>query len=159
MVRDGDGRAGIWFFSLDAARLSAVSVARATYRLPYFWSAMRVAERDGQDGLHLAGWPAAGPAICCQPGCGSASTAGFGADELGERDHFLTARWVLFSSSGTWHRLARASHEPWPLYRARAQVVDDQLIAAAGLPQPDAEPLVHYSPGVDVRIGRPEKQW
>ena len=31
-------RAGIWFFSLDAARLGAVVTARATYRIPYFWS-------------------------------------------------------------------------------------------------------------------------
>ena len=28
---------------------------------------------------------------------------------------------------------------------------------AAGLPAPRGEPLVHYSPGVDVRIGRPER--
>ena len=27
---------------------------------------------------------------------------------------------------------------------------------AAGLPAPGGEPLVHYSPGVDVTIGRPE---
>ena len=28
---------------------------------------------------------------------------------------------------------------------------------AAGLPAPEGEPLVHYSPGVDVAIGRPER--
>ncbi len=35
-VRDSHGRAGIWFFSLDAARLGAVAaaVARAAYHLP-----------------------------------------------------------------------------------------------------------------------------
>jgi len=35
-VRDAAGRAGIWFFSLDAARAGAVAVAvaRTTYRLP-----------------------------------------------------------------------------------------------------------------------------
>ena len=41
-VRDARGRPGIWFFSLDAGRLGAVAVARTTYRLPYFWSAMRI---------------------------------------------------------------------------------------------------------------------
>ena len=45
---------------------------------------------------------------------------------------------------------------PWPLHRAEALTVDDGLISAAGLPEPSGEPLVHYSPGVDVRIGRPE---
>ncbi len=45
-VRDGEGRSGIWFFSLDAARLGAVVTARATpYRLPYFWSSMRLGVR------------------------------------------------------------------------------------------------------------------
>lgn len=38
-VRAADGTTGLWFFSLDAARLGAVIVARARYRIPYFWSA------------------------------------------------------------------------------------------------------------------------
>ena len=41
-----DGTTGIWFFSLEAARLGAVVTARGTYRLPYFWAAMAV-ERAG----------------------------------------------------------------------------------------------------------------
>jgi uncharacterized protein YqjF (DUF2071 family) len=76
--------------------------------------------------------------------------------DLDERDHFLTARWILFSVAGSRYRFARAWHQPWPLYRAQVQSVDDHLIAAAGLPRPDGEPVAHYSPGVDVRIGRPE---
>src|ERR1700735_2512836 len=54
-ARDRDGRAGIWFLSLDAARLGAVAVARASYQLPYFWSSMRLT------GPH-AGQAPAGPA-------------------------------------------------------------------------------------------------
>jgi uncharacterized protein YqjF (DUF2071 family) len=153
-VRDRDGRTGIWFLSLDAARLGAVCVARATYRLPYFWSSMRLAGRGGQIGYSCRRrWP--GPR-------GAASLAEvrigepYGAGELGDLDHFLTARWILFSVHGSRHRFARACHQPWPLYRAEVQGLRDGLVAAAGLPQPDGDPLVHYSPGVDVRIGRPE---
>ena len=48
-VRDGAGRSGIWFFSLDASRLGAVAAARATpYRLPYFWSSMRLGVRGSR---------------------------------------------------------------------------------------------------------------
>ena len=47
-VRDEAGRSGIWFFSLDAARLGAVVTARATHRLPYFWSKMSL-ERSGSE--------------------------------------------------------------------------------------------------------------
>jgi len=52
-VRDSAGRAGIWFFSLDAARLSAVVVARTTYGLPYrgpMLISAALAARRGQRG-------------------------------------------------------------------------------------------------------------
>src|SRR3954471_5650370 len=39
---DRKGGRGVWFFSLDAARLLAVVGARAGYALPYFWSRMRI---------------------------------------------------------------------------------------------------------------------
>ena len=34
------GKAGVYFFSLDAANLVAVLAARLSYRLPYFWARM-----------------------------------------------------------------------------------------------------------------------
>ncbi len=153
-VRDDDGRAGIWFMSLDAARLGAVAVARSTYRLPYFWSSMRLIIRGQQVSYGCRRrWP--GPPVASRVRVRIG--APFSAADLNDRDHFLTARWVLFSVSGPRHRFARAWHRPWPLYRAQVQAVDDHLITAAGLPPPEGEPLAHYSPGVDVRIGRPEK--
>ncbi len=58
-VRDEAGRAGIWFLSLDAARLGAVVAARVTpYRLPYFWSSMRLRTRGPEVGyLCRRRWP------------------------------------------------------------------------------------------------------
>jgi uncharacterized protein len=156
-VRDRHGQPGIWFLSLDAARLGAVAVARVAYRLPYFWSAMDLT------------WQADHVSYRCRrrlPGPrGAASLVRirigdrYRPSELGEFDHFLTARWVLFSVSrdGAKHRLARACHEPWPLYRAEVTALHDELITAAGLSRPRGEPVVHYSPGVDVAIGRPER--
>jgi uncharacterized protein YqjF (DUF2071 family) len=154
-VRDQQGNSGIWFLSLDAARLGAVAVARTTYRLPYFWSAMGI-EGDERTISYRCRrrWP--GPR-------GASSRAEisigdrFSAADLSGRDHFLTARFILFSVSGSRHRLARACHDPWPLYRAEALSVDDGLIEAAGLPKPAGAPLVHFSPGVDVAIGAPER--
>jgi uncharacterized protein len=154
-VRDGAGRTGIWFFSLDAARLGAVAVARTTYNLPYYWSSMRLAERGGEI-IYTSRRRFPGPRTATSRvriTIGDRLTA----SELDERDHFLTARWILFSVSGARYRLARACHPPWPLHRADATTVDDRLIQAAGLPTPQGAPLVHYSPGVDVAIGRPER--
>ncbi len=153
-VRDADGRPGIWFLSLDAAYLLAVVTARTTYRLPYFWSAMTLdATGDRITYTCRRRWP--GP-----KGARSRVVVDVGAPyqpaELGALDHFLTARFRLFSSVGDRHRTARAAHAPWPLYRAETVEVADELIPAAGLPAPEGDPLVHYSPGVTVRIGRPE---
>ena len=77
--------------------------------------------------------------------------------DLGKLDHFLTARWILFSVSGTRYWMARACHDPWPLHHARVHHLDDRLVAAAGLPAPASAPLVHYSPGVAVAVGEPER--
>lgn len=152
-VRSRDGRSGIWFFSLDAARLGAVLVARMTYRLPYFWSQLAI-DRRGSTLTYSCRrrWP--GPR-----GARSVATVEIGepyrSEQLSELDHFLTARWALFSAprSGLHHALA--SHEPWPLHRARVVDLDDGLVTAAGLPAPEGTPLVHYSPSVEVRIGWP----
>jgi hypothetical protein len=35
--------------------------------------------------------------------------------------------------------------------------LDDELVRAAGLSAPSGEPLVHYSPSVEVRIGWPRR--
>ncbi len=153
-ARDQDGRAGIWFLSLDAARLGAVAVARASYRLPYFWSAMSL-DRGGRDVSYHCRRRLPGPR-----GARSDVRVRIGPAyqpaELTSRDHFLTARWVLFSVTGRRQSFARAAHQPWPLYRAEILSAEDSLLTAAGLPPPEGEPLAHYSPGVDVRIGPPE---
>jgi uncharacterized protein len=154
-VRDSHGRQGIWFFSLDAARAGAVAVARTTFGLPYFWSRMRIAERGDQIAYGCQRvWPGPRPAasrVRIERG------ERYSADALDERDHFLTARWVLFSVLWSRHLFARACHEPWPLHRARVIRCEDGLLTAAGLPAPRGEPLAHYSPGVGVAIGGPER--
>jgi uncharacterized protein YqjF (DUF2071 family) len=153
-VHDDAGRSGIWFFSLDAARLGAVVTARVAFRLPYFWSRMRFEEFGAaREYTCVRRWPGATATsnVALEVG------APFGASELTERDHWLTARWLLFSVAGDRRRFARAWHAPWPLRRATAHRCDDGLVAAAGLPHPTDAPIVHYADGVDVRIGRPEK--
>jgi uncharacterized protein YqjF (DUF2071 family) len=154
-VTDRAGRSGIWFFSLDAARLGAVVTARTTYRLPYFWSRMRL-ERAGPTISYscVRRWPGPrGARSDVAIEIGDAYTP----DALNARDHWLTARWTLFSVRGTRARFARAFHEPWPLRRARVTSCRDELLAAAGLPPNHDEPIAHFSDGVAVRIGRPEQ--
>ncbi|MDQ4093895.1 MAG: hypothetical protein M3143_11005 [Actinomycetota bacterium] len=37
----------------------------------------------------------------------------------------------------------------------RIHQLDQNLLGAAGLPAPEGQPVAHYSPGVDVRLGPP----
>jgi uncharacterized protein YqjF (DUF2071 family) len=71
---------------------------------------------------------------------------------LGPLDHWLTARWSLYRNTGTGLRSMAAEHPPWPLHAARVVELDDSLVAASGLTPPTGQPLVHWSPGVAVRI-------
>jgi uncharacterized protein len=151
-VRSPDGQRGIWFFSLDHARLLAVMFARATYFLPYMWSAMAFTRR----GPRVEYWgrrrwpgPPASYDLAIEVGDPLADR------DFGQRDHFLTARWVLFTFYGSLLARARVEHPRWPLHRARVVRLEQSLLSAAGLPLPSAEPLAHFSPGVATRISAP----
>jgi uncharacterized protein len=149
-VRAPDGRRGIWFFSLDFARLPAVAVARAAYRLPYMWSELRVdvsPRRVAYRGRRRWGGPRASYDIEIRPIAPLSS--------VGALDEFLTARWRLFTTYGRQPAFASAEHPPWPLWSAEAVRVEQGLLAAAGIPAPTSEPLLHFSPGVRARIGPP----
>jgi uncharacterized protein YqjF (DUF2071 family) len=153
-VRDRAGRSGIWFLSLDAARLGVVLTARAAYGLPYFWSRLRIVHEGDELAYTCARrWPGprgARSVVRVRTG------APFAPAELRPFDHFLTAKWRLFSVWFGRPRMADATHEPWPLRRADVLELDDELVAASGLPSPQGDPIVHHSAGVhDVRISRP----
>lgn len=150
-VVDAEGRPGVWFLSLDASRLGVVVVARARFALPYFWASMSLI-RSGDEIDYRCRRRAPRPAAAesrLRVRVGAPLTAA----ELGPSEHSLTARWRMFSSARGRHRRAEVWHQPWPLHRADLLDVDDHLLTAAGLPQPTGAPLVHYSPGVNVRIG------
>ena len=150
-VEGPDGRVGIWFFSLDAARLAPVLAGRTGYGLPYCWSSMDVS-LSGRELSYRSSrrWP--GPAGAR---CDAVVAAGPAYDEadLGPLDHFLTARFRLYSVLAGRLVAADAEHPPWPLHRGRLVRLEQDVLEAAGLPTPTGEALVHTSPGVAVRIG------
>lgn len=150
-ARDGRGRTGIWFLSLDAARLPAVLAARATYALPYHWSRMSVRHDDDLVGYRCRRrWP--GPV---GRRCDVDVRLGPPLTEA-ERDplaHFLTARYRLFTRIGGRLAAAEVEHPDWPLRHVEPLRLDQDLLVGAGLPAPDGAPLAHASPGVPVRVG------
>ena len=152
-VKDHTGRVGLWFCSLDADRLAAVVAARVSYRLPYFWSVMSM-QKNGNEITYDSKrkWPApAGATSHVRMRIGDS----IAPSELTSLEHFLTARWTLFSAHKRGLHYANIHHSPWPLHRAELLSLDETVFAAAGLPSGEGDPVVHFSEGVRVRIGPP----
>ncbi len=148
-VTDGAGRPGVWFFSLDAARLAAVVGARTGYGLPYFWAKMRV--RADSQGVQYRSRRR------FLPGHSDLEIEkGDFIEEQSERDVFLTARFRLYARWLGRMVCGRIEHPQWPLHTARVVRLEDSLVRAAGLPEPEGDPLAHFAPRVDVRVAAPE---
>jgi uncharacterized protein len=149
-VLDSTGLDGLWFFSLDADEPATVLGARALLQVPYHWAAMSVEAGSTVTYRSRRRWPpAAGHDVVVVPG------APLAAEELVERDHFLTGRWRAFTKIAGCLVTVPVEHQPWPLWSVRVDQLSQDLLTAAGLPAPRGEPLAHYSPGVDVRLGPP----
>ena len=147
-----DGGRAVWFFSLDAARLLAVLGARIGYHLPYFWAKMSVRLVDGviryrsrRHWMHTGGGITD---ITIEP------AERYHPAELTDRDHFLTARYRLYTMARGTLRHAQIEHAPWPLARAKAVEIRETLFQSASLPPPRGVPLVHYAAETSVKIGR-----
>jgi hypothetical protein len=149
-VRDGRGQRGIWFLSLDAARLPAVLAARAGYRLPYFWSDITVRAEDHRTSYRCRRRGESAAARLDAEVETGAPLNEAARDELAD---FLTARYRLYTVIAGRLAAAEAEHPPWPLCGATVLSLHQNLLQCAGLPAPAGEPLAHASAGVPVRVG------
>jgi uncharacterized protein YqjF (DUF2071 family) len=150
-VRDERGVDGLWFLSLDVGRLAMAVGGRAAVWIPYHWAEMSVVEgttvsytsRRRTPGGHRPGHR-----ITVRPGHAL-------PDRRPELVDFLTGRWRAFSRIAGRLVTTPVEHQPWPLTEADVEALEEDLLAAAGLAPPPGEPLAHFSPGVDVRLGLP----
>lgn len=151
-ITDPSGRRGVWFFSLDVTRLAPTLVARVGYRLPYCWSEMSIERQDDRRIYESRRrWPRGTAASSVGISIGDP----IAPDDVTPLEHFLTARWALGSTLAGRPIWAEVDHGPWPLHRATLLACDESLVEAAGLPSPTGDPVVLWSSGVEVRIGRP----
>ena len=173
---DDAGRRGVVFLSLDASRLLPVLTARIGFRLPYIWSRMSVQrghpesrpepELESTPDSEAETIPRAGTIFNYTsrrhwPGRRSATSrisirVGEPIESPSPAEHFMTARWGLHYAP-----LGRAlylpnEHPRWALCRAELLDLDENLVAAAGLPAPVGPPdSVLYAAGVPVQFGPP----
>lgn len=151
------GRPGVWFFSLDAARLLAVEAARAWFHLPYY-NARMSCRADGPWGPQAVEYhserrhreqPSArfdgryaptGPVCLSRPGT---------------LEHWLTERYCLYAQHPSGGMLcADVHHAPWPLQPARAEFDAEQVSSAARL-ELSGEPRLLFARSLDVVVWRP----
>ena len=112
-----EGKPGIWFFSLDAASLLAVVMARLIYHLPDYWARMRLdndaSAVDYASQRRHPGAPAAEFTGRYEP------TGPVYTGTPGSLAHWLTARYCLYAANraGLLFR-GEINHPPWPLQPA-----------------------------------------
>lgn len=141
------GKAGVYFFSLDAANAPAVWAARKFYHLPYFEAKMtskEVGESIHYSSLRLR------------------SAAEFRGDyrptgetrlsEKGSIEHWLTERYCLYTTHDNQVFRGDIHHRPWPLQNAKAEFEMNTVAAAARISLPRVQPLLHFARKQEVLI-------
>lgn len=152
-VHCGERKPGVWFYSLEAARLLACRYARIFFALPYFWAAMRLdasADRVGYRSRRVLDRSVAADIVVRPVGEVAPSQAG-------SLEFFLAERYVLYAQTRTGLATGQVAHAPYPLQAASIERCQTTLLSASGFADPKSWDHVLFSPGVDVEVFSLEK--
>lgn len=153
-----DGKPGVWFVSLDAARLPAVWAARQLFHLPYFHADMQTQTEAGEHRVCVSYQSVRrgrGPRVAFR--ANYATTGGVAGEPFeatpGTLEHFLTARYCLYTQDGA-GTLFRANihHAPWSLQNASATIDENTMGEAQGIALSGPPSLLHFSRRTDVVV-------
>jgi len=140
-------KAGVYFFSLDAANRPVVHAARAFYHLPYFFAEMS-AEGAGEE-IHYFSRRRDGKAEFR----GRYRPIGLvRLREPGTIEHWLSERYCLYTVHEGHVYRGEIHHQPWPLQDASAEITSNSMAEGAGLVLPHTQPLLHFARRLDVMI-------
>jgi uncharacterized protein YqjF (DUF2071 family) len=144
------GVPGVWFFSLDAARLLPVLGARRLFHLPYHQAQMTLEERGAtidyrSRRLGHPPRPAEFRALWA-PGAALPRAA------PGSLEFFLVERYCLYAEHRGRIFRARIHHVPWPLREATVSEWTSTMFEAAGFATPGGAPLLHNGGPVRVEV-------
>ena len=141
---------GIYFFSLDAARLAAVAAARRAYRLPYFHAEMSARQRGGKVHYESERIDSSGPPAKLRA-CYGPTGPPLPVDD-GSLERWLSERYRLYVVDERGRALrADIHHPPWPLQPAGATIELNTMARPLGL-ELVSDPLLHYSARQDTLI-------
>jgi uncharacterized protein len=146
---------GVYFFSLDASSIVAVTAARALAKLPYYtadvdftatkelfptiaFRSRRTDERGQTPALcDLQYKPVEGP-VAVSP--------------QGTLEHFLLERYLFYTEHDHHLYRGRVHHQPYPIQRVDVQVNEETLLWAAGIKRSENAPIRHYAREVNVKV-------
>ena len=156
------GKPGVFFFSLDATNPLVVAAGRTLFHVPSRWADIAL-RREGE-------WI---EYECVRKGGGGRPQRSQKTSEVcravfrgryrpvsdvytaapGTLEHFLTERYCLYAVApdGTLSR-TEVHHAPWPLQRAEAEIWENTMTAAGGLPVSGSPALLHFAKRIDVVV-------
>ena len=149
------GIPGVYFFSLDAANLSAVLGARFMYALPYFHASFHIERRVNEIHYQSRRLQRPGPAefkATYQP----TSEVHRWQPPTDLLERFLSERYCLYAVTKRHVYRTVIHHLPWPLQSASADIVANTMAEPAGISLNVAPPLLHFSKFMDVLTWLPE---
>jgi uncharacterized protein len=150
------GKPGVWFFSLDAANVVAVEIARRWFHLPYFHARMnsraksegieyfsRRDDRRGGNEQMQANYSGKGSWFEAKPGT---------------LTYFLTERYCLYAQKPSGELLrGEIHHPPWKLQEARASFDVNHMTENLGIPILGQPATLHFSKLQEMVAWAPQK--
>lgn len=148
-VHDGQGNAGVWFYSLDCNRALAVTLARRFFHLPYFHAC--IAARRKGDRMHFdcrrRDGASAGGTYVWTPGAEARTAI---PESL---EFFLVERYLLYAADAAGRLYSgRVHHEPYRVAPAAATELSVEPARQAGFTIAGAPVSVLSTQPVDVAI-------
>ena len=152
-----EDKPGVFNFSVDAANLSAVWLARVFFRMPYWHAAIQVsgatvqarqARHRGENTIRVRSRRLHGPAARSGPATFEVAYSPEGEVRRarpGSLDEFLTERYCVYSyNRGKLYR-TEVHHQPWPLQSTGVEIRGNSLGDPLGLALPLKPDLCHFS--------------
>jgi len=160
------GKPGVFYFSVDAANLSAVWFARMFFRMQYWHSKIQVSGATSQSRkiaeptIHFRSSRLHGPAAIKGPAKleviyspeGEAAPA-----RRGSLDEFLTERYCVYSRDRRKFYRSEIHHQPWPLQRASVEIRANSIADPLGLTLPMKPDVCHFSRSLKMLAWAPER--
>lgn len=143
-----DGKPGVYFFSLDAANLLAVTGAKTLYHLPYWYADMKI-EKNGSHIDFESKRKSNGEV---ELACTYRPTSEVFYPTNGSFEEWLVERYCFYTLNKKGVPLrCDILHEPWELQLAEAEFSHNTILAKQGIEVESEQPILHFAKKIEVR--------